>query len=384
MDSIDNHTPGPPRPTWRHRLIKALPTLVVVLLVGIIAMLGGKIRSEGEIIDEKKRSELHQERAITNVVTLEVLPRLLQEKLTLPGHVNPWISLTVVAEVKGKIVDKAIAEGDRVKKGDLLAVIDRRDYVNAYESAKAAHELAVVTETRLRRLFNERVATQAQLDDIVANVRTSKAAMDNAALALERCTIRAPMNGVVDRVHVESGQFMDVGNPVAQILDIDRVKVEVGIPESDVDAVRRLERFTVIVEALGGKRFEGTRHYLQKTSDDFARLYNLEIAVSNPDAEILPDMFTRVVVVKREVPDGLAVPLYSLIQRNGTDALFLVKDGTARLQPVTTGIQDGWHVQITSGIAAGDQVVVVGQRSIEEGDPLQITRTVHAMEELIP
>jgi RND family efflux transporter MFP subunit len=192
------------------------------------------------------------------------------------------------------------------------------------------------------------------------------------------------MNGVVDRVHVEPGQFMDVGNPVAKILDIDRVKVEVGIPESDVDAVRRLDRFTVIVEALGGKTFEGARHYLQKTSDDFARLYNLEIAVANPQAEILPDMFTRVVIVKSEVPEALAVPLYALIKRNEMDAVFVIDDGVARLRPVTLGIQDGWHMQVRKGIAAGDQVVVVGQRTIEDGEALHVSRAVRSMEELIP
>ena len=372
-----------PQPTWLHRLLKAMPMLVVILLVGIIVILGGEIRSEGKVIKEKKSSELRQDRKATNVVAMEVTPQLLQEKLSLPGYVKPWITLQVVAEVKGTIVTKAVSEGALVKKGEILATIDRRDYANAHASAKAAYEVAVATEKRLRKLFRDRVATQAQLDDIVATVRTSKAAMDNAALALERCSIRAPMDGIVDRVHVEPGQFMDVGNPVAKLLDIRRVKVEVGIPESDVDAVRRLERFSVTIEALDGKKFEGTRHYLQKTADDFARLYNLEIAVENPDIEILPDMFARVIIVKTVVPDGLAVPLYSLVKRNDMDAVFLVNDGLARLQPVKLGIQDGWHMQVRKGITTGDRVVVVGQRSIEDGEKVHVTKTVRSMEELI-
>lgn len=374
---------NPPRPTWLHRLIKAMPMLVVILLVGIIIMLGGEIRSEGKVIKEKKSSELRKDRKATNVVAMEVTPHLLQEKISLPGYVKPWVTLQVVAEVKGTIVSKAVSEGARVKKGEILATIDRRDYANAHASAKAAYEVAVATEKRLRKLFRDKVATQAQIDDIVATVRTSKATMDNAALALERCSIRAPMDGIVDRVHVEPGQFMDVGNPVAKMLDIRRVKVEVGIPESDVDAVRRLERFSVTVEALGGKKFEGTRHYLQKTADDFARLYNLEIAVENPDIEILPDMFARVIIVKTEVPEGLAVPLYSLVKRNEMDAVFVLEENMARLKPVELGIQDGWQMQVRKGIAPGDKVVVVGQRNIEDGETVHITKTVRSMEELI-
>jgi RND family efflux transporter MFP subunit len=371
-----------PRPTWMHRLVKAMPMLVVLLLVAIIVLLGGEIRSEGKLIKEKKSSEIRQDRQATNVITMEVAPQRLQEKISLPGYVKPWISLQVVAEVKGKIVTKAVSEGMHVKKGDVLASVDRRDYANAYASAKAAYEVAAATEKRQRKLFRERVTTQAQIDDIVATVRTSKAAMDNAALALERCNIKSPMDGIVDRVYVEPGQFMDVGNPVAKVLEIGRVKVEVGIPESDVDAVRRLERFSFSVEALGGKVFEGTRHYLQKTADDFARLYNLEIAVENPDFQILPDMFTRVVVVKTEVPQGLAVPLYSVVKRNDMDAVFVFENGMVRLKPVELGIQDGWNMQVRKGIKAGDQVVVVGQRSIEDGETVHVTKTVHSMEEL--
>jgi RND family efflux transporter MFP subunit len=291
--------------------------------------------------------------------------------------------LTVVAEVKGKIVEKRVNEGARVQKGDVIARIDARDYENAFASAKASYEVAQLNQSRLQTLFKNSAATQAQIDDISAAAATSKAAMDSAALALERCTIIAPLSGVIDRLPIETGQFMDAGKPVADLLDIERVKVVVGIPESDVDSVRRLQRFAITVDALGGKTFEGTRHHLTKTSDNFARLYNLEIEVQNPAHEILPDMFTRVSIIKNEVADGLAVPLYALIKRNELDAVFVVTNGTAQLKPVQLGFQDGWRTQVRDGLAAGDQVVVVGQRSIDDGEPIQVTRTVRALEELI-
>jgi RND family efflux transporter MFP subunit len=311
-----------------------------------------------------------------------MVPAPLRERLSLPGTVKPWKGLNVVAEVSGKIVEKKVSEGQRVQKGDILARIDERDYKNALASSRASYQVAEASRKRLETLYKEKVATRSQLDDIIAAVRTSRAAMDNAALALERCAIRAPFDGVVNRFHIEAGQYLAIADPVVEVLQIDRVKIEVGIPESDVDKVRRLEHFSVKIDALGGRRFPGTRHYLYKNSDNFARLYNLEIAVDNPDGEILPDMFTRVEIVKTEVTDGLGVPLYTLINRKGIDALYVVTDGVANLTPVETGIQDGWQVEISKGLKPGDQVVVVGQRQIDDGQAVHVTRTIRDIGDL--
>lgn len=364
------------------RLWGFLPTGVVILLVGVIFLLSGQIRSEGEVIKEKVAAGLRNERPATNVITLEMIPAHLRERLSLPGTVKPWKSLNVVAEVAGKIIEKRVSEGQRVQKGDILARIDERDYKNALASAKAAYQVAAANRKRIEKLYQQKVGTQSQVDDIIAQARTSKAAMDNAALALERCAILAPFDGMVNRFHIEAGQYLAIGDPVAEVLQIDRVKVEVGIPESDVDKVRRLEDFSVKIDALGGRTFQGKRHYLYQNSDNFARLYNLEIAVENPHNEILPDMFTRVEIIKTEILDGLGVPLYSLINRRGMDALYVVRDGMAQFTLVKTGILDGWQVQISKGLRPGDQVIVVGQRQIDDGEKVNVTRTIRDIGDL--
>lgn len=368
---------------WLRRVWGLLPSVVLMLLVAVIFVLAARIQSEGEVIKAKKAGEMRSERPPTNVVAMDLAPRPLKERIRLPGVVKPWISLNLVAEVGGMIVEKRLTEGTPVKQGDVIARIDPRDYQNALASATAAYELAVATQKRLTALFSEKVATRSQIDDIAAQVRTSRAAMDTAALNLERCSIRAPMDGVVNRVHVDPGHYLAAGDPVAQVLVVDRLKIEVGIPESDVDAVRHLKTFQVTIDALGGREFTGSYHYLYRTAENLARLYTLEIAVDNGAGEILPDMFARVEVVKKEVPEGLAVPLYALIDRNDAKGVYVVEGASARLVPVVTGIQDGWLVEISSGLSAGAQVVVVGQRSIEDGAAVNVVRTVRGMEEII-
>jgi len=342
------------------------------------------MKAKKEALAQKQANETAAPRALTNVVTLEMIPGLLQEKLSLPGVAKPWVSLNVVAEVTGKIISKKVWEGRRVKKGDVLAVIDKSDYKNAYNSALASYETAVTNEKRIKALVKKNFVTKSQLDDAVAMVKTTKAALDNAKLNLTRCTIVSPMSGVVDRIHIENGMYLGSGDPVAQILQMDKLKITVGIPESDVDAVRKLKTFDMTIDALGEKSYTGTHHYFYKTSDTMARLYNLEIKVDNSDGQILPDMFARVNIIKQQDFSGLGVPMYSLDSRGEKDVgVFIEKDGAVRYQPVLTGFQDGWKVQIPQGLDPGDKVVVIGHRIIEHGEKVHVTKSIRSMEELI-
>ncbi len=368
---------------WLRRVWGALPLVTFILLLGIIFVLQSWIRSEGNIIKDRKANELAGEKPPVNVVTLNMVPGSIREQINLPGVVQPWVDLTVVAEVRGKIVSKKVTEGQRISSGEVLAEIDKRSYQNDYNSARAAYMAAKAGHSRLSALHKDRLATQSQLDDAMAGLERAKANMDTAALNLERCTIVSPMDGIVDRVYIEKGQFMNDADRVADVLKLDRVKVQVSIPESDVDAVRHVTDFTITVDALSSRVFSGRQHYLAKTSQSLARSYLLEVAVDNPDGEILPDMFCRVTVVKHLVEDGLAVPLFSLVNHNGGKAVYVADNGKSRLVPVKTGIHEGWKVHIVEGLATGDQVIVVGQKDVRQGAPINVLRTVSDQEELI-
>jgi len=366
------------------RLIwKSIPIITVILVVALVIFpLGKKISAKKANLAEKHSHQMKKEKAPTNVITMAMLPGMVMEKISLPGVAKPWISLQAASEVTGKIVTKMIEEGTRVKKGDILAVIDKRDYQNNYDSALASHETALTTRKRFTALSKKQFVTQSQLDDAKARVKTTKAAMDTAKLNLSRCTIRSPMEGMVDRVYIEVGNFLGVGDPVATILQIDRLKIEVGIPESDVAAVRKLKTFDMTIDALGGRHYGGDYHYLYKTADSMARLYNLEIEVDNPDHLILPGMFARVNIIKNHDPQGLAVPIYALVTVNRQTGVFVEKESQVLFRPVTTGYLDGWKTQVSKGLSPGENVVVVGHKIIEDGETVNVTKTILNMEEL--
>lgn len=364
------------------RIWGMLPALILILLIIVIVVMSSQISSESERVKAEKLSALHKERPPVNVVVLDMVPTRIQDRINLPAQVEAWIDLRILAEVSGKVMQVLVKEGDFVNKGDPVALLDTRDYENALSSARAEYELAQKDLTRTEDLFNEKLITRAQLDIDLTRVESLRAAVSNAELGLERCSITAPISGIINRLDAKEGLYLSVLDPVAVVLDISRVKVSVGIPESEVDDVRKLVNFDIVIDALNGRTVKGKKNFLSRSPETFAHLYKLEIEVMNPNGAILPGMFARVNIVKKEVKAGMSVPLYSVISRGDEQFVFTEKDGRVSVRLVETGILEGWKMEISKGLAQGDRVVVIGHRSVDEGQEVNVVRTVSDPEDL--
>ncbi|RJQ49915.1 MAG: efflux RND transporter periplasmic adaptor subunit [Nitrospiraceae bacterium] len=363
------------------RIWGMLPSLFLAFLIVIVLVNASRIKTESERIKAEKLASMHKERPSVNVVTLDINHLPVRDSLDLPAQVEAWVDLKVSAEVQGKVREMLVTEGQHIKKGDLIAVIDTRDYENELASARAEYLLAEKNHTRTKDLFEEKLVTKAQYDSDLSRFENLKASLRNAELRLERCHIRAPITGIINRLDAKVGMHLNVQDPVAVILDISRVKVCSGIPESDVDDVRRLEHFDIALTALD-KTVRGRKYFLSRSPESLAHIYKLEIVVDNPGGDILPGMFARVNIIKKEVKDGIAVPLYSVISRGDEKFVLVENSGAAHARPVETGILDGWKVQVTKGLSVNDHVIVVGHRGLDEGQKVNVIRRISKPEEL--
>jgi len=331
----------------------------------------------------ENKIDIRMERPDINVVALALTPELIRDRINLPGVVEPWVKFDVIAEVRGEVIDKRLEKGTPVKQGDVIAVLDKSDYEIALQAAKASYDTAMASKIRLEKLYAEQLASRSQLDDITAQVERFRAEMDSARLNLARCTIKSPITGILNQLYIEKGQYINVSDPIAEIIQMDRVKVSVGIPESDVNAVRNVEDYVVRFDALSGKAFPARKYFLSIASNPQARLYKLELEIDNPKHEILPDMFARVDIVKKEIPNALSIPLYSIISLDDQQTVYVVNDSTAHARKIQTGIQEGWHIQVTDGLKPGDRVIVVGHRRVSDGQSVNLVRSVSDMKEIM-
>jgi membrane fusion protein, multidrug efflux system len=359
----------------------------------VLIPLGSLVKSGREKLDKQiafiekqiaeNKIEIQEPIPDVNVVALELIEQPIRDRINLPGIVEPWVKFNILAEVRGKVLEKHIEKGTLINEGDIIAVLDSRDYEIALRAAKASYDTALASKNRLEKLYKEQLTSRSQLDDMTAQVEQYKAQMDSALLNLERCTIRSPISGVINNLYIDKGEYVKVSDPIGEVLQMNKVKIIVGIPESDVSAVNHVSSFEVRLDALNGKAFKAEKYFLSQASDPQARLYNLELAIDNPDGEILPDMFARVDIVKQEVTDALSVPLYSIITLNNEQVVYVVNDHTVHARAVKTGVQEGWRIEITDGLDVGDYVIAIGHRSVSEGQTVNVIRTVSNMEDLI-
>ncbi len=362
---------------WKH-----LPWFVILGLVGLMFLFTGFVLGKKERLEEAKKAAHVEQKKQVNAVLLVVQPRPIEDVINLPGTIEPWTRLELLAKVSGAITEVKVREGDAVKTGQVLAQIDADDYRIALDAAKAAQALAKADYERGRTMHQSKVIAVANLESLAARLQTAGAEMERAQVQLARCVITAPMDCVVKRLDAKVGLYLSVGDPLAELLQIDRVKAVVGIPESDVDAVRRLDQVGLSIKALADRQLVGRRHYLAPSPDAGAYLFRLELALENPDHEILPGMFFRARLVKERFPQALAVPLYAIISRGDEQYVFVAEGETVRKQPVRLGVIEKWEVQITEGLQAGDRVLLEGQREVEDGQGIKVIKTVSDPKEI--
>ena len=357
--------------------------LIAVILLAVAVMFIFAIISKGKEINKKRTDAVKNEQPLINVVTMTIIPKTIRDRISLPGIIKAWVELEVITEVEGIVLKKEIKEGDTINQGDVLIVIDASKYKNRYKSAKASYDSALATKKRLAKLFKNDLASRADMDTINASVETNKASLDNAALDLNKCVVKAPVSGVINQIFIEKGQYLKMSSPIVQIIQMDRVKVRVGIPESDVNAVRHLTDFFVKIDALSGKVFNAKKYFLSRTASSQARLYNLDLEIDNKQGEILPDMFARVEIVKKRVENSITIPLYASITMNDKQFVYVEKGGVVTARPIQIGIQEGWEVEVTEGLKGGENIVVIGQRNVNDGLGVNVIKTIVNPEDIL-
>lgn len=368
-------------------VLSSLPGLIVtLLLLGLVAGIGEKIGVKKEQIAKELQAAAKAEAPAVNVVALQLQPGVLRDKISLTGAVEAWESIQLMPKIGGSIEEVLVKEGDTVRKGQLVAKIESKDYQIAVDSARAAHELAKANLARNESLRGKGISTQASFEEQQNQVRQTKAALDDAELKLSRCQITTPMAGVINRLDAKVGLMAGTLMPtaLAEIIALDQVKAVVSVPESDVAAARGLRTVEVAVPALGGLKINAPVNHLAVAPSSQARSYRLELTLDNPDRRILPGMFVRAEVVKEERALALAVPLFAVISRGEEQFVYVEENGLAKRRDVTTGFLEGWRMLITEGLRAGDKVLIEGHRSVEDGQTVKTVKTVSSLDGLLP
>jgi membrane fusion protein (multidrug efflux system) len=359
------------------------PWFVVLLLVAFLVTMGFILLEKKTQLEEARKAAMKEQVPPVRVITLTLEPDILADKIDLPAIVESFENLWVNTEVSGQVIRVPVKEGQIIEKGQVLVELDDRDYQLRLERIEANHKLATLDHKRTAELAKKKITAETELDKIEAQLKDLSAQLKEAQLALSRTKIRAPISGRLNEIEAKIGDWLGVDEPVAQILQLEVVKIRVGIPESDVAAVLDLDDADVIIEALGSRKVTGKKIFLSRQPSTLARLYDLELIVQNPDGRILPGMFAQVELVKEVFDEALVIPIYAVITQGDEHFVYIEKDNKAVKRHIHLGILTEWQIQVTSGLDPGDRVIVDGHRLLDDGQSVEVLRNVTDPREII-
>jgi membrane fusion protein, multidrug efflux system len=314
---------------------------------------------------------------IINVEVMEIRPETFVDDIRLTSAVTANQDVEVAAEESGVIVELYFDKGAWVAKGDRIAKIDGRVLAAQVEQARAQADLARQTWDRRKRLWEEdRVGSEIAYLQAKYAAEQTAASLDALEERLARTTVRAPFSGVMDERHVEVGSMVSPGQSIGRLVDLNPVRIVAGVPERYAPDISVGAEAEISFDVLAGELFTAPIRYVGSTVDPQNRTFPIEVILPNPDGEIKPQMIANMSVTRREVDDAIVVPQDALVRVEDGYVVFVVSDwqqGTvAEVRPVELGPTRNNLVVVESGIEVGERLVVVGQKSVSDGDRVNV------------
>lgn len=355
----------------------ALPTSLefhsrLVLTLGVLGALAasGCARADASATNDADTT------AAVPVVIQTVAPSTRAWSTTASGIVQPNTTVDVGFEVPGKVVMVGPDEGQSVRAGQAIAALDPTDYRFAVEQASSQADRAARDRDRNQPLLASGGIAPADMDHLESGARQSAAAADLAKKKLADTRLASPISGIIARRAIEVGATVSPGQPVFTIVDLDPVRVRVGVPEGDVGHVTEGAAATVRIPALDAS-FAGRVSLIGVAADAATRSYTVEIKVPNPARRLRAGMVAEATIETGQKVSAMMVPAAAVLHDggvNGTTVVYVLDRDAARVhgRRITTGVVRGDSLEITSGIAAGDQVVVAGQQRVRDGVRVQL------------
>lgn len=349
-------------------------TITVLIVIAVIAAVLFRLASLRNSMPKNVGAQTHITTmpAAVNVTTAAKMTP--NHTLTLTGKLTPWKDITVVSEAQGKIVTLRVETGETKSKGNLLASIDNTLKSLAVDNAKVNVGKLQNDLSRTENLFRGGTVSQQQLDDARYAYENSKIQLEQAQKQLEDATITAPISGIITRKYAEEGAFINVGGPIASMVDVSKLKVRLLVSETNVYRLRTGDTVSIGADVYPGVVFSGRITFISSQSDD-AHGYPVEITMDNSARYPLKaGTMVNVTIDVNSTGMKLFIPRKALQGGTKDASVYIVKNGAALQKQVVTGEGDNDYIEIVSGISEGDSVVVTGQVNLSEGKPVSIVK----------
>ncbi|RKR14594.1 RND family efflux transporter MFP subunit [Maribacter vaceletii] len=313
---------------------------------------------------------------VTTVVAKE---SVFNHFLELQGNVKTKQNVLIYPETSGTLQRVYVKEGQKVKKGQILASIDDGGMASQLQQLKTQAELAKTTFDRQKRLWEQKIGSEIQYLQAKTNYESSESAVKQAQSMFSKSTIRAPFSGVIDNVIKDQGTVVapGPGSEVFRIVNLSNMYIEVDVPETHLNNIKKGKEAIVYFPVLGDTvltKVRQTGNFINPSN----RSFSVEIPVENKTGNIKPNLTAKVNLNDYSKDNAILIP-QSIISENaeGQQYVYVAEQNgenkaKATKRIINTGKTQEGLVEIVSGITKGEHLIKEGARNVNDGQNVQI------------
>ncbi len=360
--------------------------IVLGLLLAVCVIIGYRIYSNIQA-DRARAAKMSQSRSIA-VVTAHPVRRTIVPQLHFSGSLDPEWQAQVAAKVDGRLEKVYVHEGDRVEKGQVLAILEQMDTDANLLSAKGSYLDAQTSlrkaETDLAR-YEKLYATGAVSQQVVDDYRFAR---DNAAAKLEAArgslqgmeskaagtVVTAPADGIVAKRYYQEGYYAKAGTPLFAIADISMLKTTIHIPEGQITGVKVGNEADIALPAYPGKKLVGKITRIAPVADLPAHTFAAEVSVDNSEG-LLAGVYANVSLIGEPREQVLTIPMHAIVMRDDQQTVFVADaQGVVQRRVLSLGYSDDKVAEVLSGLDEKDTIVVEGHNKLREGSRINLEK----------
>jgi RND family efflux transporter MFP subunit len=314
------------------------------------------------------------------VTTFQVNTQEFEHYLELQGNVATKQNVLIYPEMPGTLQRVYVKEGDKVKKGQLLATIDDGGMTNQVAQLRTQAELARTTFERQKRLWDQKIGSEIQFLQAKTNYEATQNNVQQAESQLQKSSVRAPFSGIIDDVIKDQGTVVSPGpgSEIFRIVNLSDMYIAVDVPETYIGSINTGTKATVFFPILGdtiSTKIRQSGNFIKPSN----RSFSVEIPVPNKNGHIKPNLTARVSINDYSNATAFLIP-QSVISENaeGEQYVYVAENPTkenvrtAIKRIVTTGKTQGRFVEILSGLSAGEFIIQEGARSVKDNQEVEI------------
>jgi len=321
-------------------------------------------------------------------VEIEIVQaRDMQTEIKATGVVRAHYDANVSAETFGRVLRIVNDVGSRVATGDDVIELDDRTQRLDVQKSRAQLDIAAASDSkgqsdlvRMEKLYLTKDISESEIEQarlLAATTRgeheLAKAVLGLAEKALADTRVSAPFDGEITAVYADVGEMIAAGQIAFTVVQIDTLEIRIDISAADISKLAVGQPAVVTVPAFPGDLFHGVVKSIAVKASESTRTYPVEVLLANSSNSIKPGMLANISITIGRQEGVIVVPVSAVLRRNGNTVVFVDVNSTAKSQAVTVSSERGAEAVISSGLSAGDRLIVVGQNSLQDGSAIVVT-----------